>query len=376
MPVNARDVLVFAAATAAALVIFIVAREGGRTEPDILGAGLLVLAGAPLLVQRRWPVAAFGAVIAVVMVYLSLDYAGGTELPLILAGLYGVSSAGRRWWTAVLAGLFAGGGSVYRLFVEGDDPLNVTVGAALLLLTALLGDSVHARRVLRRETQERLRAADAEKESLARALVAEERLRIAHELHDVMAHTITTMSVQAGAVADLVEHRPDRVREPVAAMRKSAREAMLELRAIIRLLRESDQEVGRAPQPRLDQLDDLVAGVEDTGLDVDLVIEGAPERKPSAALDLTAYRIIQEALTNVIRHADASHVQVRLAYEPTRLHVKIADDGRGANGQPSDGHGLRGLRERTNAVGGSLDAGPRREGGFLVEASLPLEAGP
>lgn len=170
------------------------------------------------------------------MAYLALDYPGGAELPLILVAIYSATAAGHRWWAAVVVGLVGGVGLVYRAFVEQEPPLLITITTALLVLVALLGDGVHTCGRLRAEIRERLRVARAEKELETRARVTGERLRIAHELHDVMAHTITTMTVQAGVAADLLDERPEEARSALRTLRASARDATAELRATITVL--------------------------------------------------------------------------------------------------------------------------------------------
>jgi signal transduction histidine kinase len=266
-------------------------------------------------------------------------------------------------------------GFAYRTLVEQEPPLLVTISTALLVLVALLGDGVHTRGRLRDEVRERLRVAKAEKELEAQARVTGERLRIAHELHDVMAHTITTMTVQAGVAADLLDERPDEARDALRSLRASARDATAELRATITVLRVGDDAAPRLPAPGLGQLEDLVRGVEDAGVRVELIVLGEPRPLP-AAVDLTAYRIVQEALTNVLRHAAASRAAVCIHHEPAAVGIQVDDDGRGGSGHEAPGgYGLLGLAERVHAIGGRMRTGPRQEGGFRVEATLPAAQG-
>jgi signal transduction histidine kinase len=291
-----------------------------------------------------------------------------------LVALYGVAVAGHRMWTLAVTVLFAGGGLLVRLVVEQEPLVAIVLNSALYILVSLLGDAVHTRRQLAREAAERLRLAHAERDAELRRRLAQERLQMAHELHDVMAHTVTTMSIQAAAAADSLDHRPEAARAALGHLRASAADAMRELRATIGILRAPEGPEGpegRAPSPTLADLDELVATLAASGLQVDLRRQGRV-RPVGGVVELTAYRIVQEALTNVIRHADTDRAQVTLRYDDDALQVCIDDDGRGtAGGAVTSGHGLRGIRERVEALDGRLTVGPRPKGGFRVQARLP-----
>lgn len=377
-PAPLVDGLLFGVVLAASLLLFFaVAGEAAARDPDLLGAGLLVASALPLLARRRWPLVAFGALLAVVLVYFSFDYPGGAELPIILAGIYSLAVSGHRRWTVALVVGFFLVGTAYRIVAEGEPALTATISGALLLLVALVGDGVHTRRQLRAATRQQMLVAEAEKESEARARVAEERLRIAHELHDVMAHTITTMTVQAGAAADQLDRDPEGVRTALAAMRGSARDAMAELRAVISVLRTRGAPTDRMPTPGLARLDEVVATAEQAGVTVHLVTDGLEQALPPA-IDLTCFRIVQEALTNVIRHSGAGCAEVRVQVRASEVLVEVTDDGRGPDTRgaaASAGFGLVGLRERAAAVGGQLEAGAGSARGFRVAATLPLAEG-
>jgi signal transduction histidine kinase len=267
--------------------------------------------------------------------------------------------------------LFGGGGALYRAFVERESFLEIALTVALLVLAFLLGDSVSTRRRLRAEVRERLRAAAVEKELEAQARVSGERVRIAQELHDVLAHTIITMTVQAGVAADLLSDRPEQARHSLATLRASGREAMAELRATIAVLRSGVEGPTRHAAPGLAQLDHLMRGVEEAGLPVDLEVRGERRDLP-AAVELTAYRIVQEALTNVIRHARATRATVCVRVGRSAVEVIVEDDGAGRADAPAHhGSGLLGLTERARALGGVLSAGNRPGGGFRLQATLP-----
>ena len=249
--------------------------------------------------------------------------------------------------------------------------------ASLLVTLLLLGDAVRSRRAWHSEVRERLARAAAEREREAARRVEQERLRIARELHDVMAHTISVISVQAGVATDVLDDAPDAARQALGEIRTASREAMGELRATVGVLREGDgQAAPRAPTPGLSQLDDLLEAARRGGLRVETVVAGQPPPLPPA-IDLTAYRILQESLTNVARHARATTATVAVRYEPDGIVLEVCDDGRGAASQAAGGqggYGLAGMAERAAAVGGRLEAGPGPAGGFRVWSSLP--AGP
>jgi signal transduction histidine kinase len=285
-----------------------------------------------------------------------------------------------------------------ELFLYGDtmfegEPLY----AAVTVLAAMWwGESVRARRAYVAELRDRAERAERTREEEARRRVGEERLRIARELHDVVSHTIGVISVQAGVAAHLLHRKPDKAAESLAAIRQASDEALGELHAMLGVLREhGDGDAGGAPlapAPGLAELDTLVAQAAGAGLEVRVSVEGEPRRLP-AAVDLAAYRVVQESLTNVVRHARATRAEITVTHAGGRVDIEVTDDGRGAaveNGvesasgrQPTDsdrpdrrsgrsGQGIPGMRERARALGGTLEAGPRPGGGFRVRASLPV----
>lgn len=375
------DVIVAAAVAGLSVGALVLSDEAGARDPDVLAIVLLISISLPLLARRAWPTAVVVAVGALTMVSFALGYPGGPPTLPLLVALYAVAAAGHRWWSVAVTVVFAGGGLLFRALVEADPPVSIALDSALFVLVSLLGDAVHSRRRLTDVTREQLRLAEAEREAETQRRVTEERLRIARELHDVMAHTVTTMSVQAGAALDSIEDRPDQARGALTDMRAASRQAMQELRATVSLLRDgtadgpANEGATRRPAPGLAQLDELLAGVRRAGIEVDRHVVGEPfDLVP--ATDLTAFRIVQEALTNVIRHADATTVRLHLNYDET-LVISIDDDGRGLPAAPTNGFGLRGLRERVEAVGGQLQVGPAPRGGLRVRAELPRpEAAP
>jgi signal transduction histidine kinase len=285
-----------------------------------------------------------------------------------------LSLSGRDWLVpAVLAMVWT---VASRL--ERRRSLPFTVGAAMTLGAAALAGGQNGPRLLGPAAffaaiwlgGDARRAADLEREERTRKAASDERARIARELHDVVTHNVSVMVVQAAAGNDVFDSHPDRAREALRAVEETGRRALGELR---RLLDVSDEGDGALPQPGLARVDELIANVRRAGLAVDLSVEGAPRELPEA-LDLSAYRIVQEALTNTLKHARASRAAIIVRYGERELAVEIADDGMGANGTSVDGRGLIGMRERVALFGGDLVTGPAAGGGFAVKARMPWEA--
>lgn len=257
----------------------------------------------------------------------------------------------------------------------------------------VLGDLMRTRTERERLLAQRTGDLEREREENARRAVVEERLRIARELHDVVAHHVSVMGVQAGAARRVLRSRPDRAEEALAAVEDTSRSAVGELQRMVGLLRQADDdETPRQPQPGVRDLGRLAFQMREAGLPVELVVEGG-ERPLPTAVDLSAYRIVQEALTNTLRHAGRAHASVEVRYRGDRLEMEIRDDGRGApspalvgapgalpspadrgdGSQPRLGHGIPGMRERVSLLGGDLDLGPNPGGGFRVRVTLPLD---
>jgi signal transduction histidine kinase len=204
--------------------------------------------------------------------------------------------------------------------------------------------------------------------------VAEERARIAREMHDVVAHNVSVMVVQASAARRMIDHDPARAREALTSVEQTGREALAEMRRMLDVLRAEDERAALAPQPSIDELEALIELAREAGLDVELEVEGE-RRRVSSGVDLSAFRIVQEALSNTIKHAGAAHARVRLRFGDDEMEVDVVDDGHGARsaGQNGRGQGLVGMRERVAMLGGRLEAGYRANGGFEVRATLPLK---
>jgi signal transduction histidine kinase len=242
----------------------------------------------------------------------------------------------------------------------------ILFGGAWALGIALRTRGLHAA-----SAERRAEVAEHERE----VAVAHERARIARELHDVVARTVSLMVIQTGAVRRRIQReRPDDA-ELLVEVESAGRDAIEELRRLLGILREPGEALSLSPQPGLERLEPLVAQVRDAGLAVDLRVEGARAAIP-AGVDLAAYRIVQESLTNALKHAGRARADVLVRYGPRALAIEVTDDGPGASNGGGTGHGLVGMRERAALYGGTLEAGPRPEGGFAVRATLPLEAAP
>lgn len=342
-------------------------------RPMDAGGALFILAIAGALAyRRRQPVAVLGVVYGLVLAYFLIGYGPG---PVWLGLLVAYATAvvhGHR----LAAGVAAVGGFVVFPWLadwmgRGEAPtaLGLTLLAAGLLVLFGASEAVRARRA--RVTEERRRQA----EEAARA-ATEERLRIARDLHDVLAHNIALISVQAGAALHVNGELPDQARSALTAIRQASKEALGELRAALDALRQTGDAPPHRPSPGLAQLDDLVAGARAAGLQVGVSVSLPRESTGPlpVPVDVAAYRIVQEALTNVIRHAGAASARVDVARVGQALVLTIDDDGHGpgVGSPPSSGSGILGMRERASALGGSLTAGPRPGGGFRVRAELPL----
>jgi signal transduction histidine kinase len=345
-------------------------------ESSGLGPALLAVAvAAPLLWRRRYPVLIFCVETAVI-----IGVANDIPYPSMAAALiaaYSVAAYDRRWWVSLGAVLVAGA-IVVVVFPGPLPPIPDVMGPFVLLgVPWLAGNGVRLRQGRLDAVERRASQLERERDDAERAL-REERARIARELHDVVAHSVSVMVVQAGAARQVVRSKPDRATEALLAVEESGREALGELRHLLGLL--TDQgDSPLAPQPGLDGLPALVDRIRSAGLKVTLRVEGEPRRLPPG-VDLAGYRVAQEALTNALKHAGGAPTEVVIAYAEDEVRVAVLDDGPPAAGaQPGGGavgsrQGLVGMRERVGLYGGSLDVGPRPGGGYAVRARLPLAA--
>jgi signal transduction histidine kinase len=300
--------------------------------------------------------------VTLVFVALYVTYTVAVRLELhLLVGVWLVTSAGILWSYLVAAPRHNGLGQA-----------NVTILFATVLIA--YGYLVGTRRRLQRELVEGRRREQAEQ---ARSSLLEERARIARELHDVVAHHMSVIAVRAETAPFRIPDLPDAVKDDMAETSAIAREALTEMRRLLGVLRGADSDAERAPQPGLDRLEGLVAAVRGAGLAVDLRVDGAQRPLPPG-VELSAYRILQEALSNVLRHAPGTRVTVEVGYDPDHLRLQVHNDAPPGGERPPPvlpGHGIVGMRERAAMLGGTLAAGPAPDGGYLVEAVLPLNAG-
>jgi signal transduction histidine kinase len=342
-----------------------------------LGYALALLHTLPLAARRRFPGAVLGISVASGLAVAAL---GVPEIlgPAILVAVYSVAAYGDRWVS--LAGLAAAElGSAAVQLTPGRFQAPTVVSNALVFAAAwLLGYFVGRRRAYTAQLEQTAELERARAE-LARRAVAEERLRLARELHDVVAHSISVIAVQSGVGAHVAKTQPEEAAKALEAIEATSRAALIELRRLLGVLRQEGESQGAlAPVPGLADLDSLLAEVAKAGLGVRLQVEGTPSPLP-AGVDLSAYRIVQEALTNVVKHAGPARAQVVVGYRDQDVTVEVIDDGRGAvtsvsDGRVGSGHGLIGMRERVQAFGGDFQAGPCPGGGFRVAARLPLAA--
>jgi signal transduction histidine kinase len=341
---------------------------------DVLAFVLLLAGPAALVFRRRHPVPVLLVVLGVTLTYSVLDYPDGpVYLSLVVAFITAVME-GHRYAAVALAGV----GFVcfpwlpYLVGDEPDPPSWLALGglAAWLLVLLTVGEII---RVRRERVEELWRSRDEE----ARRRASEERLRIARDLHDVVAHHISLMNVQAGVALHLMDEQPEQARTALTAIKQASGEALQELRSVLDVLRERDETAPRAPTPGLDRLDVLVERASAAGLDVRADVRG-PARPLPAGVEATAYRIVQEALTNVARHAAGARATIRVRYLEQELVVEVEDDGLGAswNGDTPAGSGISNMRQRAEALDGELEAGPCPGRGFRVRARLPISRDP
>nr|WP_307804864.1 sensor histidine kinase [Streptomyces sp. VRA16 Mangrove soil] len=353
---------------------------GART-PDALSLLLMVLGAAALVFRRVAPMYVLAATSTVSLVEL---VTGEPRAPVVMSAvvaLYTVAATTDRptTWRVGLATMAVLTGSA---MLAGPLPWYAQENLGIFAWTgmaAAAGDAVRSRRAFVDAIRERAERAERTREEEARRRVAEERLRIARDLHDVVAHHIALVNVQAGVAAHVMDKRPDQAKEALSHVREASRSALNELRATVGLLRQSgDPEAPTEPAPGLDRLDDLVDTFRHAGLPVEVArAEDAPPLP--AAVDLAAFRIVQEALTNVQKHAGRdAKAEVSVVRVGPNVEVSVLDNGPGAaavSARPdkNGGHGLLGMRERVTALGGTLTAGPRYGGGFRVHAILPVK---
>ncbi len=348
---------------------------------------------APLVWRRRAPLTVLGLISAVQLVstvVFKLPITSATIVTLLVA-VYGASVYGApRWRTPLrivaLMTLMAGG--AYEIISsERLEDLGITTARIFFTVSSVmidlfifglawvLGDVVRIRRVREAELETRTAQLEIEREENARRAVLDERVRIARELHDVIAHHVSVMGIQAGAARRIMHAQPDRAAQALTGVEAASRQAVAELHRMLGFLRQHNDVDTLGPLPGLGLLQDLVDQMTHANLTVEVDIDGEPRAVPTS-VDLSAYRIVQEALTNTLKHANATAAVVTLCYRSDAVEVGVVDDGRGAgSNERRQGNGLVGMRERVALHNGRFQAGPRPEGGFGVHATFPLQKG-
>ena len=352
-------------------------RRDGPVGPAWVDVILVIAILAPLFFRRRYP---FGGPIGVGVAVVIASFIDGPlpryDFPAFLAGCAALFLlAQRRDRAQAVAGLALAVG--VEAIVVHHDPLG-TFGELIFvsLIFAVvwtIGFTLGRKFEEAAEARERALRAEREREERARSAVAEERARIARELHDVVGHSVSVMTVQASGVRRLLRPDQEREREALLIVERTGREALAEMRRMVGVLRRPEEAPALAPQPSLEHLDRLVEQAREAGLPVDLRIEGEARELP-AGVDLTAYRLVQEGLTNALKHARATRAEVLVSYRDGALEVTVSDNGTGVGNVDGSGHGLVGMRERVSVYGGELQAGPQPGGGYRLRATLPVTA--
>ena len=359
-----------------------------------LGYILLIAGGAVVAVRRRWPVPVFATTALASLAYYALDFPDGPGWLGLFVAIYTLTALGDGRRSLVAAGVGIAVLAVCWLIAAADIEPPAAIGWVFFrigasVMSAALGESVRSRRVIAAEALERAELAERTREQDARARVDAERLRIAREVHDTVAHAIAVINVQSGVTAHVLDKRPGRAREALEAIEQTSSRALQEMRAILGVLRDTDD--GHVPHPGLGQIDELTTEAREAGLEVDLETTSSPPPVPSA-VGSAVYRILQESITNVIRHVGPTRVTVALDYGADTVAVRVTDQGprrgpgtsaaarhtgedRAGDGparSDEPGRGILGMRERCQLLGGELDAGPLPDGGFAVTARLPV----
>jgi signal transduction histidine kinase len=350
----------------------------------------LVLAG-----RRRWPAPVFFTAALASLVYYTIDFSDGPGWIGLFVALYTLTAYGDGRRSLVIAGVGITVLAIGWLVAAADIEPRAAIGwvffrIAASVMAAALGESARSRRVIAAEAQERAELAERTREEEARARVDAERLRIAREVHDTVAHAIAIINIQAGVTAHVLDKRPERARETLETIEQTSSQALHEMRAILGVLRDAND--GRAPQPGLGQIDELTSKAREAGLDINLEATSPATPLPSSVGN-AAYRILQESITNVIRHVGPTRVRVALDHGIDVLELRVTDEGRrdapgddrarphpldehpatnGAGGSATPGRGILGMRERCQLLGGELVARPLPGGGFEVKARLPV----
>jgi signal transduction histidine kinase len=353
--------------------------DDGIPGPRLANTVLLLLITVPLAWRRRAPTVVFALVFASVALQIGLiDETRSDQPPFqhwiaLLVAFYSLGAHAERR-RAIVAGALGGSAVVagdLALLLSGGARPEDTVPAWFMLAAAYgVGFALRGQRIQSTLLAQRAERLEREREQKARLAVAEERVRIARELHDIVAHAISVVVVQAQAGQRVLEGEQASAREALGSIETTGRQALVEMRRLLGILRKEDRELALAPRPSLAYLDLLAERVREAGLPVEIHVEGEAKPLPPG-VDLSAYRIVQEALTNALKHAGPASAQVVVRYRPEEVELEITDDGRGAVDGLDGGHGLVGMRERAALVGGYVESGTDGGRGYTVRARLP-----
>jgi signal transduction histidine kinase len=354
--------------------------SASREQHRVVAASFVLALCAAVAVRRRWLWPAMNAVILIAVVGVALygsmapgpRGAASALIPILLLYAGGAFVTGVRSWLLLVYGCAL---LVYGAATQPDALQNLVFNAPIFgVLPFAVGRWARERREREQASREQAERIDAERELRVRAAALGERARLAREIHDVVAHSVSVMVIQAAGARAVMDGEPERAHAALSSVERAGREALAEMRRLLGVLGDGERLRALAPQPGVDDLAELVRATCAAGLPASIRVEGEPIVVPPG-LSLCAYRVVQEALTNSIKHAGPARAKVAVRWWPDVLELEVADDGPGPVRSPAGGHGLMGMRERTALHGGSVDAGPRAGGGFVVCARIPLVTG-
>ena len=374
------DTLIVLAAIQGMIVVAV--SDGAKNAPTsplwfaVPATALLIL---PLLARRRYPFAApfwtwlFGALVSFVDGNLIPFTSAVSAAGLLAAFLLGNLRNNIEAWLGLVAAVT--GAALVVVHDPTHQPAELFFVPLFFAIGWLAGYALRERAEQAEAAEVRAAQAEHERDTARRIAVAEERARIARELHDIVAHAVSVMVLQVGAVRHKLPDELDEDRDALTGVERTGRTALAEMRRLLAAMRRDDEEIALGPQPGIDALRELAEEVERAGLPVRLHVDGEPVALPRA-IDLSAYRIVQEGLTNALKHARATGADVTLSYTPDELQIEVRDDGRGAESSDGLGHGLVGVRERVKIFGGEMSAGSANGSGFVLHTRLPISGGP
>jgi signal transduction histidine kinase len=375
--VRVRDIVL---AVLVGVLVVSVGTLSARESLDAVAYALLVGSSATLIMRRRHPAAVLvvTAISAVAYARMGHDAVHAVVVPMMVALFTAAAQGLRRWAIGAAAATLA----VFVLLgvLTGRVPAEaVRIFPGWLIAVLVAGEVARSRRDYLAEVERRAAEAERTREEEARRRATEERLRIAREVHDVLSHSISMINVQAGVAVHLLDTKPEQARTALVAIKQASKDALRDLRTTLGVLRGVDDPDGmRGPAGSLQRLDELVVGAQAAGLELQVSTSGEPRELP-AGIDLAAYRIVQESVSNIVRHAGPTRGVIALRYAPDALTITVDNDRGEQNGQDGDpgaGTGIRGMRERAEALGGEVEAGHRADGGYQVRARLPLDGAP